>query len=72
MTTIKVFEYKYEVSCEDDTSAEYYCSTYNEAHKLFCSLIEQGYTPYLTTNDKFDATTDMLSRHVALSKILGK
>lgn len=72
MTTIKVFEYKYEVACEDDPSAQYYCHTYEEAHELFCELVGSGYSPFLKLNDKFNEQAYSRATREALRKIINR
>ena len=72
MTTIKVFEYKYEVICEDDTTAQYYCTNYEEAYDLFLELLNQGYNPFLKLNDKFNEEACKLARRETLRKIISK
>ncbi len=70
MTTIKVFEYKYEVICEDDPTAQYFCNTYEEAHELFCELIGGGYVPFIKSNDKFNAEIYERTKRDILRKII--
>lgn len=72
MTTIKVFEYKYEVICEDDPSAQYFCNNYEEAHELFCELIGSGYNAFLKLNDKFNEDAYARATKEALRKIVSR
>jgi hypothetical protein len=72
MTTIKVFEYKYEVACEDMASAHYYCQTYEEAYELFCELVGSGHSPLLKLNDKFNEQAYSRAAREALRKIINR
>jgi hypothetical protein len=72
MTTIKVFEYKYEVFCEDDPSAQYYCTNYPDAYELFCELVGGGYNPFLKLNDKFNEQAYSRATRETLRKIINR